>query len=77
MPNNMDPDALIHASKDHVTKVLNDFDFAGATERFDESLTAIQLLFELDIEDTLHMSTNVGIRCDIKFRDKTISRLSR
>lgn len=43
-----------------VQTILNDYDFIGVTERFDESLVALRLLLGLNAGDILHLPSKVG-----------------
>jgi len=69
-PQSVNATTYISTSKDRVQSVLKDCNFIGVTERFDESLAAMQLLFNLNIEDILCISSNVGGGYDNKLRDR-------
>ena len=59
-------DTLKFTSKERFNNALLDHDFIGITETFDESFFAMQLLIELDIEDVMCTSTNVGYEYGMK-----------
>lgn len=71
VPDNKNSRVVLQYAKDRVQQVLDDYDFIGLTERFDESLVAMQLLFDLDVEDIMYISSNVGGGYDNKLKDQT------
>ena len=51
---------LMYNATTQVERILQEYDFLGITERFDESIVALQLLFHLDVHDILSLLTNKG-----------------
>ena len=54
-----DTTGVIQNATDQVKRVFQEYDFIGVSERFDESLVAMQLLLGIDVGDILYISSNV------------------
>jgi hypothetical protein len=60
--NKSDPTQIINPRhiQRHVQQVINGYDFIGVTERFDESLVALQLLLGLETSDILYFASRTS-----------------